>query len=84
MKPDAVSHAVDSLLASYELDELGQARAAIARTLAAKLDDARELKAASVFIALPSLSKELRETLAAISDSQMDVEEFVTGLFSET
>jgi hypothetical protein len=50
--------------------------------LAAKLDQVLHVDAAQAAMAVPGISKELREVLDAIQEASDDAEEFVTGLFS--
>lgn len=77
-----VLEAVEKLLATIELDELGEARAALARTLASKLDQVLHAASASAAIAAPAISKELREVFDAIQEASDDSAEYVTGLFA--
>lgn len=74
--------AVEAVIAKWELDALGEAKAAIARSLAVKLDFARMSNAATVAIAMPGLARELRETLQSIGDDQFDGKDFVADLFA--
>lgn len=80
-RDDQVLAAVDAYLATLNLDEVGKARAAIARTLATKLDQARADTTGAVAMATSSLARELRETLEAIVEASIDNDEFVAGLF---
>lgn len=82
MTPDAVAQAVDDLLNSWELDTLGHAKAAIARSLAVKVDYARRTEGATIAMAMGGLCKELRDTLDAIGDAQFDSGDFVADLFA--
>jgi hypothetical protein len=70
-KPSVLA-AVEKLIESIELDDFGQARAAIARTLATKFDKAAE----------PGTAKELRELIDAFQEASDDSQEFVSGLFA--
>jgi electron transfer flavoprotein alpha/beta subunit len=70
-KPSVLA-AVEKLIDSIELDDFGQARAAIARTLATKFDKAAE----------PGTAKELRELIDAFQEASDDSSEFVSGLFA--
>ena len=81
-KASKVSESVDALLQSLELDEVNEARASIARALATKLDKCLESEAASVAMATPGISKELRSTLDDIIESTASSDEFVSDLFA--
>jgi hypothetical protein len=79
----SVADATENFLATVELDELGEARAAIALTLATKLDACLKNDAASVAMAVAGMSKELRECLAEIVDANdSSAEEFLQGVFA--
>lgn len=71
-QPAGVLSALEHLLRSIELDDFGQARAAIARTLAEKFDKAPE----------PGIAKELRELIDAFQEASDDSHEFVSDLFA--
>ncbi len=73
--------ALEKLLGTLELDELGETRAALARTLAEKLDQVRKSDVAQAAMAVPGISKELREVLDAIQEASDDSQEFVKSLF---
>jgi hypothetical protein len=81
MVNESVTAAVNALLEDLELDKEGHARAAIARALAAKLDDAALSSSGAVSVATPGIAKELSNTLDAVLATQADTEEFVAGLF---
>ena len=78
-----VLQSVNALLATIELDELGEARASLARVLAEKMDQLLVADGGQVAQALPAISKELREVIDAIQEASDDSAEFVTGLFSK-
>jgi hypothetical protein len=75
--------AVDAWLRSMELDELGEARATLSRTLAQKLDELLLDDAVGAAMAIPGTSRELREMLDALQEASDDAQEFVADLFSE-
>lgn len=77
-----VSAAVEKLLTGLELDDAGQAKAAIARSLAAKLDETAASTAATSYLAAAGIAKELREVIDAVLESTGETAEFVAGLFS--
>jgi hypothetical protein len=74
--------AVEDWLGTLELDELGSARAALARTLAMKLDQVLHVDSGQAAMAVPGISKELREVLDAIEEASDDSTEFVGNLFT--
>ena len=65
-----------------ELDELGGLRAALAAALAGKLDQLRGADTAQAALAVPGISRELRELLGEIQGASDDTQEFVAGLFA--
>lgn len=77
----SVSASVESLLKTLTLNEAGQTNAAIARALAAKLDEARWDTSATIAMAIGSIAKELRSVVDAILASTGDEEQFVAKLF---
>lgn len=77
-----VSAALEALLATLDLDELGETRAALARTLATKIDAVLYDGHATAAMALPGISKELREVLEAIQEATDDSADYVGGLFA--
>lgn len=79
-----VKTAVDRFLETLELDELGKARAEIARALAINLDSSTQDDRASVIMAVSSISKELRETLAQLSDGDSEAVDWAQSLFIKT
>lgn len=81
-KKVSVSVAVERMLADLELDNVGEARAALVRALAGKLDQVRASDAAQAALAVPGISRELRELLDAIREATDDTQEFVSGLFT--
>lgn len=78
----SVRAAVDDWLKTLELDELGAARASLARTLATKLDQTLKADSGQAAMAVPGISKELREVLDAIQEASDDSQEFVSDLFA--
>jgi hypothetical protein len=78
----AVAEAVDVLLAGLELDDAAAANAAIARALAAKLDEARASDSGAAAMAMSGIAKELRAVIDEIRQATGDREQFVTDLFS--
>jgi ABC-type polar amino acid transport system ATPase subunit len=80
---ESVASAVEKWLASMDLDQLGEARAALARTLATKLDQLLVDDVSASALAVPGTSRELREILDALQEASDDAQEFVGGLFSE-
>lgn len=81
--PDrSVSTALEKLLGSVELDEGGATKAAIARALATKLDQAVLTDSGPVAMSVAGISKELRECIDAILESTGDVDGFVADLFA--
>jgi hypothetical protein len=78
----SVAASVDKLLSGIELDDAGEARAAIARTLASKLDQASYQEAGVVAMAISGIAKELRATLDEILEATNETDEFVADLFS--
>lgn len=82
MRLGSVVDAVEALLGSMELDEAGQLDAAVARVLAAKLDEAvLPGVPASVALAVAGIAKELRSVTDAIVARSGAAQEFVAGLF---
>ncbi|MGA8724135.1 MAG: hypothetical protein WB565_03785 [Acidimicrobiales bacterium] len=61
-----VTEAVTALLESLELDEMGRARAAVALSLAQRIDDTTSATTGAVAMAAAGLSRELQVTLEAI------------------
>lgn len=74
--------AIDSLLKSLTLDEAGEARAAIARTLARKLDDSAGDSTGPVAMAVAGIAKGLREVVDEILAATGEDDAFVAGLFA--
>lgn len=77
----SVVDAVDTLLAELELDSLGEARAAIARALSEKLDDATESTSGAVAVAAPAIARALVEVLDVLTEDTGATSAFVAGLF---
>jgi hypothetical protein len=65
----SVATAVDKLLGTLELDEVGEARAEIARALAQSLDSAARSASGAALVAGASCARELRAVLDEILDS---------------
>ncbi len=78
----SASEALEAMLQSLELDKPGDARAAIARALAAKLDEARDSDSATSALAIAGIARELREVIDAILESSEDDAEWVNKLLS--
>lgn len=81
--PSPVFEKVTALLATVELDDLGSARAAIALTLAMKLDEASRSDSGAIAMAIAGISKELRAVLDTILEGTAEDDEFVASLYSE-
>lgn len=81
VKPSTILEKVDAYLATVTLDEAAAANAAIAQTLAVKLDQCRTDVTGAQAMAAPAIAKELRATLAAVVNATSDHAEFVAGLF---
>jgi hypothetical protein len=62
-------------------DEVGRVRAALAMSLATKLDSAIADDSATSAMATPAISKELRATLEELVSAQGDKEQFIADLF---
>ena len=73
---------VHAYLGTLNLDEIGEARAAIALSLALALDAAREATSGAVAQAIPSMAKELRATLDEIGEKVGDGDGFLEDVFS--
>lgn len=78
----SVTAAVQALLDGRELDAGGEAKAAIALALAAKLDEAAGSDSGAIAMAVAGISKELRATLADVMSDDDGGEGFVADLFS--
>ena len=77
-----VSAAVDRWLGSLELDDDLGARAAIARALAQKLDEAVSSELGPAALAAAGIARELRDTLDSIRDStDTEATDFVADIF---
>lgn len=81
-RPTAVLPAVETLLKSLELNEEGNARAAIARALASKLDEAALSDSGTIAMATAGIAKELRAVLDEILAATGDDALFVHDLFA--
>jgi len=81
---NSVTEAVDALLEGLQLNPEGQARAAIARALAGKLDDAALSQSGVVAAAAAGIAKELSATLDALVAGQVDPDDFVSELFGRS
>lgn len=75
--------AVETLIGVLDLDEAGEANAAIARALASKLDEARDSESGAAAVAISGIAKELRAVIDDLRDSASDRQSFVSELFSE-
>jgi hypothetical protein len=73
---------VEALLADIELDSFGEARAAIALMLAAKLDEAAGDHNGAVAMAVAGISKELRAVIDSILEITAEDDDFVAGLYA--
>jgi hypothetical protein len=71
------------MLATVDLDAAGEAKAAIGRALAAKLDQAAASDGGAVAMSVPGIARELREIVDAILEAQSDSDGFVVDLFSK-
>ena len=80
--PPTVYSAVCKLLDGMELDDEGQASAAIARALAAKLDEAGQSDSGTIAMATAGIAKELRAVLDEILAATGDDALFVHDLFA--
>jgi hypothetical protein len=79
-----VLESVDALLDDTPLDLMGQAQAAVARVLAAKLDDARSSTSGAVAVAVPGVARELLSILTELTADTGEVVNFVDGLFGRS
>jgi hypothetical protein len=77
-----VYSAVNALLSGMELDPAGNARAAIARALARKLDEAGHQDSGTIAMAMSGIAKELRGTLDTILEGTGDSQTFLADLFA--
>jgi hypothetical protein len=73
---------VEALLGEIELEPAMGVNAAIARALAAKLDETREAESAAASMAIAGIAKELRAVIDEIRSATDDQSGFVTDLFS--
>lgn len=78
-----VQAAVEHMLANIDLDDVGLTNAAIAKALAAKLDEAQGADSGAVAMAVAGIAKELRSTVEAIFEATNDTNEFVADLFGK-
>jgi hypothetical protein len=81
--PKSCLEALNGLLATVDLDEAGEAKAAIGRALAAKLDQATASEGGAVAMSVPGIARELREIVDAILEATSDADGFVVDLFSK-
>lgn len=79
--PNEVLDTLNALLEGLDLDPYRKVHAAAARSLAIKLDQARNTTSGAVAQAVPATARELRLTVAYLVDDQADREEFVAHLF---
>lgn len=77
-----VADALEKLLGTLDLDELGDTRAALARSLALKVDQVLYHDSPEAAKAMAGISKELREVLEAIQEASDDSADYVDGLFA--
>jgi hypothetical protein len=75
--------AFDALVATVEPDEAVEAKAAIGRALAAKLDQTSRAEGGAVAMAVAGIARELREIVDAILEQTADTDAFVVDLFSK-
>ena len=75
-----ISAAIDSLIGTLDLGATGEAHAAIARTLAARLDATGEDDTGAQTAAL---AKELRASIGMLTDLNGEAAALVAGLFEE-
>ena len=80
--PPSVYVATDALLKTLELDAAGDARAAIARALAKKLDEAGESDSGTIAMATAGIAKELRAVVDSILEQTGEELDFVADLFA--
>ena len=78
----SVASAVAKLLDGMELDDVGEANAAIARALAAKLDEAGQSDSGTIAMAISGIAKELRATVEAILADARETDAWITDLFA--
>jgi hypothetical protein len=81
--PKTALEAFDAMLATFDLDEVGEAKAAIGRALASKLDQAAKAEGGAVAMSVPGIARELREIVDAILEGAADGDGFVVDLFSK-
>lgn len=82
-RPAGVSSSLDKLLITLELDEAGDTKAAIARALAKKLDQASTDRTGAVAMAISGIAKELRDLIDALTEDTSARDAFVASLFTE-
>ena len=78
----SVHTTVCAWLDTLDLDDEGRANAAIARALAAKLDEAGQSDSGTIAMAISGIAKELRATLDAIKADANETEAWVRDLFA--
>ncbi|HVA07543.1 MAG TPA: hypothetical protein VNG12_12460 [Acidimicrobiales bacterium] len=78
-----VSQAVGTWLDSLDLDGAKLPEAAIARTLAARLDAIGDSDTGSLMAAAASIAKELRSTLRSITADSDGAADFTADLFAD-
>ena len=81
--PQSVYSAVCKLLDGMELNDEGEANAAIARALASKLDEAGQSDSGTIAMAISGIAKELRATVEAILSDARETDAWITDLFTE-
>ena len=78
----SVAQAVAKLLDGLDLDDVGEANAAIARALASKLDEAGQSDSGAIAMAISGIAKELRSTVEAILADVRETDAWITDLFA--
>ena len=74
--------AVCKLLDGMDLNDEGEANAAIARALAAKLDEAGQSDSGTIAMAISGIAKELRATVEAILSEARETDAWISDLFT--
>lgn len=77
------AQALDVLLDTLTLDEAGEVKAAIARALASKLDEARDAESGAVAMAISAIATTLNVMVNEIVEGTAERDEFVAGLFGK-
>lgn len=71
------------MVGRVDLDAAGEAKAAIGRALARKLDQSGEGTGGAMAMAVAGIARELREIVDAILEASSDSDAFVVDLFSK-